>query len=725
METPEDFGLVDLDVPQVHASGGCSLVELQEDQVADSGADKSSGDQGTELDVNKLGEGQVNETDMNKPDEGQVNETNMNKPDEGQVNETDVNNPAEGQVNETDMNNRSEECAENEPQKSPGVGEDTVDVAVEQRESTEAIHTSNNDLPAPVSKMFPKALPFKVRVLYDFDSQPGTGELSIKEGEILSVTRQDVGEGWWEGSNSQGQAGLFPAAYVEEVTATAPPPMPPPPLPTEYANVGGESGGDNFNTQQDHTTSTGFNANAQKRPVSQQMSYDNDDWDDDWDDDDSEPGNNYLNGAGTFGLSAPNRAAKTSSSVGDVSTAGRDGRGTVRKSFNRFSNLAKSGVEDFLVGAGKASVDEKDKVFVEDYGNGPVWRPNPHEFTCAISSPKKESKFHGMKSFIAYTLMPSFSATPVSRRYKHFDWIQGRLSEKFPLIPIPPLPEKQISGRFEDDLIEYRMTMLQSWVDRICRHPVISQCEVFHHFVTCPNDEKLWKTGKRRAENDKLVGANFYLAIERPDNALDVMQTEAKLEGYNRFFSNLDDAVKLLQNTCMDQAKKHQTAFKREYNKISHSFSKLSRAFDTDPSNCAPGLTEAIHHMSEAYQDIGTVFEEEPKHDWDPLCHLLFEYRGLIDGFPSVINITKGAIAKRRQVEKEANEGRLDYDQVPPMVRRSDTIAYALHAEVAHFHQERKRDFKKAMTSFLTEQINFYQKVTDRLRESLEKFNDV
>lgn len=62
-------------------------------------------------------------------------------------------------------------------------------------------------------------------------------------------------------------------------------------------------------------------------------------------------------------------------------------------------------------------------------------------------------------------------------------------------------------------------------------------------------------------------------------------------------------------------------------------------------------------------------------------------------------------------MEKEASEGRLDDDQVPPMVIRSDTIAYALHAEVAHFHDERQRDFKKAMTSFLTEQINFYQKV--------------
>ncbi|XP_068212964.1 sorting nexin lst-4-like isoform X3 [Palaemon carinicauda] len=553
---------------------------------------------------------------------------------------------------------------------------------------------------------------FQVRVLYNFDAQPGTGELSIKEGELLTVLRRDVGEGWWEGTNAQGEAGLFPAAYVEvgstnlEESSTTPPPMPPPPLPAEYANTGGNTGsewndgwsnfgggGDSNNTW--NTTSQPAETET-KRPVSQQMSQD-DDWDDDWDDDDSETGAGSMNGAGNFGLHAPNRAARPATSVGDISTAG----------------------------AGKASVDEKEKVFIEDFGNGPCWRVNQHEFTCAISSPKKESKFHGMKSFIAYTIMPSFSTNSVSRRYKHFDWIQARLSDKFPLIPIPPLPEKQISGRFEDDLIEYRMTMLQSWIDRICRHPVISQSEVFHHFVTCPNDEKKWKAGKRRAESDKLVGANFYLAIERPDPSLDVIQTEAKLEGYSRFFNNLDEAVKLLQNTCIDQGKKHQTAYKREFNKISHSFSKLSRAFDTDPANCAPELTEAIHRVSEAYSDIGTVYDEEPKHDWDPLCHLLFEYRGLIDGFPNVISATKGAIAKRRQVEKEANEGRLDHDQVPPMIKRSDTIAYALHAEVAHFHHERTRDFKKAMVSFLTEQINFYQKITDRLRESLESFNDV
>lgn len=55
----------------------------------------------------------------------------------------------------------------------------------------------------------------KARVLYDFEGQPGTSELSIYAGEIVTVTSKDVGEGWWEGSNQRGVSGIFPAAYVE------------------------------------------------------------------------------------------------------------------------------------------------------------------------------------------------------------------------------------------------------------------------------------------------------------------------------------------------------------------------------------------------------------------------------------------------------------------------------------------------------------------------------
>lgn len=47
----------------------------------------------------------------------------------------------------------------------------------------------------------------RVQALYDFSGEPATSELSISAGEILVLTRADVGEGWWEGTNDKGQTG--------------------------------------------------------------------------------------------------------------------------------------------------------------------------------------------------------------------------------------------------------------------------------------------------------------------------------------------------------------------------------------------------------------------------------------------------------------------------------------------------------------------------------------
>ncbi|XP_047470780.1 sorting nexin-33-like isoform X2 [Penaeus chinensis] len=401
-------------------------------------------------------------------------------------------------------------------------------------------------------------------------------------------------------------------------------------------------------------------------------------------------------------------------------SSGRESRGSVKKSFNPF---AKSSLDEFLLGPEKIPVSEKDRIYIDAGDNGPRWRANPSEFTCSVSSPKKESKFHGIKSFIAYTIVPSFSKKSVSRRrYKHFDWIHAHLTYKFPFVPIPPLPEKQISGRFEEDFIEYRMTMLQSWVERICRHPVLSQSETFHHFITCPNDEKMWKAGKRRAENDRLVGANIFQAIERPNKPLDILHVDATLDGFSTFLGRLDESVRLAQTTCLDQAKKYQMDFKREHDRVSFSFSKLSKAFETDPYNDGSCLSQALQEMSTAYEEIGTMYEMQPKHDWDPLSNIFFEYRGLIYSFSGVNSLLKDVLAKRRNAEKDVKEGRLDYDQLPQIINHSDTVAYAFEAELAHFQAARMKDFNKAVASFLKGQISFYQKISDRLGTSLQKF---
>ncbi len=60
-----------------------------------------------------------------------------------------------------------------------------------------------------------RSLFFQAHALYDFEGQAGTGELTIRCGDVLTIIRKDVGEGWWEGTNANGQSGLFPEAYVE------------------------------------------------------------------------------------------------------------------------------------------------------------------------------------------------------------------------------------------------------------------------------------------------------------------------------------------------------------------------------------------------------------------------------------------------------------------------------------------------------------------------------
>lgn len=85
--------------------------------------------------------------------------------------------------------------------------------------------------------------------------------------------------------------------------------------------------------------------------------------------------------------------------------------------------------------------------------------------------------------------------------------------ERFPVISVPHLPEKQATGRFEEDFLSKRRKGLMWWMNHMTSHPVLAHCNVFQHFLTCSPDEKAWKMGKRKAEKDDLVGANFFLTI--------------------------------------------------------------------------------------------------------------------------------------------------------------------------------------------------------------------
>uniref|UniRef100_A0A182W2E0 Sorting nexin n=1 Tax=Anopheles minimus TaxID=112268 RepID=A0A182W2E0_9DIPT len=578
----------------------------------------------------------------------------------------------------------------------------------------------------------------RVKVLYDFNGEPNSSEISITVDEVLTVTSTDVGEGWWEGMNARGQRGLFPAAYVETIPEApslppGPPKMPPPPA----VMVAQSSGVSKSGSQQTIGGGNRYDQTADDWGEQQ------DDWDDDWDDD-NETYSEIGPGASAAGrangqsqsyhqqtqqqgitssyyananLPAPPAADGDTMSLASVATT--VGGGRARAGGKIFT---KSG-DNYLIGAPMPDVSEADRVHVLVMDHGIVWKPMRDSYTVSVDSPKKEKKFNGLKSFIAYQLTPSFNKIPVARRYKHFDWLHERLVEKFCLIPIPPLPDKQISGRYDEEFVEHRRIQLQEFVDWMCRHPVLSTCGVWMHFLTC-TDEKKWKTGKRTAEKDPLVGTMFCASVFPPEKTLLQSLVEPQVEAAGQFVPQMDTAVKTLFAICGDQSKKFQIQWKKEYQRIGEGFSELARALAVDERRAATpvSMASSVGQAAGVFINIGQLFGEQPKHDFIPFSDRLHIYRGLLAGWPDTLGEYRNAVQKRKECERLTAEQKMENGQMQDVTRRVDVMSYALLAEMSHFREERDTHLKDTIRNFIGAQIDFYKSIVQKLEQAQAHF---
>uniref|UniRef100_A0A8C6LSX7 Sorting nexin 9 n=1 Tax=Nothobranchius furzeri TaxID=105023 RepID=A0A8C6LSX7_NOTFU len=496
----------------------------------------------------------------------------------------------------------------------------------------------------------------KAVVLYNFQAEPGNNELSVREGETVTVIDQAVGGGWIAAQNSSGQSGLVPEGYLLVSM-----------LGLLCAAPAGQKG------MNKHKNIKCF-SDWQKRFSNVNMSPgaaedDNSEWDDDWDDQSvsSYHGNGHTEEEG--------------------GTSGRIAHGpSVKISMNKFPFSKGPNPEVFLLA--KPLANSRDRLPVYQGEVGPVWLYPTTPLDCIIADPKKESKLYGLKSFIEYQITPNTTNRHVTHRYKHFDWLYERLLEKFgSLLPIPSLPDKQVTGRFDEDFIRMRMERLQAWMTRMCRHPVVSQSEVFQLFLTY-KDEREWKAGKRKAEKDELVGPMMFSLIEPEAPELDVVQVEQKCEQFSRFTRSMDDGVRELLNVGHTHWKRCTGPLPKEYERIGR----------------------AIRNLSTPQKDLYFLLETNS------------EYKGLLGCFPEIITVHKAAVDKMKEADRLISAGKISSSDRKCMNQRVSCMSYSLQAEMNHFHSNRIYDYNRVMQCYLEQQVTFYQQIADKLREALSRF---
>ncbi|KAG9104310.1 Sorting nexin, cytoplasm-to-vacuole targeting pathway/endosomal sorting [Ceratobasidium sp. 370] len=113
------------------------------------------------------------------------------------------------------------------------------------------------------------------------------------------------------------------------------------------------------------------------------------------------------------------------------------------------------------------------------------------ELSAALQITDAQKSSEGSGSvFIAYVIRSGNSEA--RRRYSEFESLRNSLSKLYPTLIVPPIPSKQSLGDYaikqskakEDaSLIARRRRMLQVFLNRIARHPILSNEHVFHRFL--------------------------------------------------------------------------------------------------------------------------------------------------------------------------------------------------------------------------------------------------
>ncbi|XP_032398281.1 sorting nexin-9b isoform X7 [Etheostoma spectabile] len=584
----------------------------------------------------------------------------------------------------------------------------------------------------------------KAQALYDFIAEAGNNELTVKEGETLIITNQGIGGGWIEAQNSRGEVGLVPEDYIEfskpvpsfPGAGTAAPALSvgnvaipdlaifdsfaPTAAPAQNQasnnidpwsvwNADPMGGANNNWASNPEGTQTGkspgdpWGSVSQGHPQAYQgPGAEDDEWDDEWDD---------MKSTGGY----------AESESGDAGAIQRGAHASSMKiSLNKFPGFSKSGPELYLLCKQIAKGKEKLPIYVGEVG--PVWFYPETQLDCVVADPKKGSKMYGLKSYIEYQITPNTTNRPVNHRYKHFDWLYERLLDKFgSAIPIPSLPDKQVTGRFEEEFIKMRMERLQGWMTRMCRHPVVSSSEVFQIFLTY-KDEKDWKMGKRKAEKDETVGVMIFTTIEPEAADLDLVEVEQKCEQFSRFTKAMDDGVKEILTVGNEHWKRCTGPLPKEYQRIGKAFQNLSAVFNSSGYQGESTLTDAMTAAGKTYEEIAQMVAEQPKKDLHFVMETNNEYKGLLGCFPDTIGVHKAAIEKVKEADKLVATSKITPQDKVTMAKRVSTMSYALQAEMNHFHSNRIYDYNRVMQLYLEEQVKFYETIAAKLRQAHSQF---
>ncbi|CAB4416731.1 unnamed protein product [Rhizophagus irregularis] len=535
------------------------------------------------------------------------------------------------------------------------------------------------------SEIFTQPVGRQARALYNFEGE-SYQELSFKAGDVLNVLKERLSEGW-SLAEKDGITGLVPEAYITYTT--------------EFAEL--------------HNLA-----------LSPTLSCESDD---------------SMISSTTSPIS--NGPSRSSTILG-------------RRQLNRFSWFVTTGVEEFILSGGELFADsdsaneskgdneegdeitESDKHYIQ---SGPSWHEKAVLFKVIVHNPEKRVKLGGVSEYTIFyvtSLFPNGVRVTVERRFSQFEWLYNRLSAKFGAFVLPPLPEKQYSGRFNEEFIEKRRRALERFINRLARHPVIRYSDLLTHFLSC-EDESEWRKQEKRFESDKIVGHAFFQHVYHPEFNVD----DGEIETMERFEAHARAMEKLMPwiNEASQAHKDSLDEMQHQYRRVSFALLRLITGHNSgdgfestnedgawcwrDGCHACLSLTKALQSTVESMQTIADLHDSHAKEAVIPWIENFKEHNYPFSNNEPLVDMHTGAYKKFKEVSEE-NESlqHLGDVDIETIRSRCDTVFNVTLAEVDRIHDERVQDFRENTKQYLDGQIEVYEKILEELRQARSVFDE-
>ncbi|KAF9530436.1 Vps5 C terminal like-domain-containing protein [Crepidotus variabilis] len=347
-------------------------------------------------------------------------------------------------------------------------------------------------------------------------------------------------------------------------------------------------------------------------------------------------------------------------------------------------------------------------------------------FVISVDDPQKVGD--PIRSFTMYTVhtrttSPEFqkSTFSVLRRFSDFLWLYETLSANNPGVVVPPVPEKNALGRFDDSFVKQRRLGLEKCIQKIANHPVLMKDSDLRFFLE--SDSFALDIKHRKAElaherggliasiGQSIVGPRFY-------------ETDEWFDKQKVYLDSLESQLRGLVRAIEIVAKHRQ-----ELSVVAGEFAQ--NVNELASSEVGQQLAQSLSGLAEVEQKGQDIQAIQADQDVGTIMATADEYARLINSvrlaFASRIRVyhswkaSEADLLRTKQThERHRAQGRIPPDrlgyslsQVAESERRAaeskleyELVSKLVKSEVARFEQERIQDFKEALEAFLEGMIS-------------------